>query len=153
MDIEKRTKELKLEIPALSAPVGMYAPAVRSGHMVYTSGQLPLTDGRLVFKGRVGKDVTTENAQRAAKVALINALAAVKWLVSDLNRIKKIVRLNVFVCTAIDYFDHAKVANGASELLLEIFGDEIGAHSRATIGVLELPMGSAVELDLIVEVK
>lgn len=153
MDFEKQIKELKLTIPSLAKPVGQYVPAVKTGHLVYTSGQLPTSDGRLDFKGRVGKEVTTENAQRAAKIAVINALAAVKWVIRDLNRIQKIVRLNGFVCSAIDYYDHAKVLNGASELLIQIFGDEVGAHSRATVGVLELPMGSCVELDLIVEVK
>ena len=153
MDFEKQIKDLKLVIPTLAKPVGQYIPAVKTGHLVYTSGQLPTSDGRLDFKGRVGKEVTTENAQRASKIAVINALAAVKWAVHDLNRIKKIVRLNGFVCSAIDYYDHAKVLNGASELLIQIFGDETGSHSRVTVGVLELPMGSCVELDLIVEVK
>lgn len=153
MDFEKKIKDLKLFIPSLSKPIGSYVPAVKTGNLVFTSGQLPLSDGRLDFKGRVGKEVTTENAQRAVKIAVINALAAIKWSISDLSRIKKIVRLNCFVCSAIDYHDHPKVANAGSDLLLEIFGEDIGAHSRVTIGVLELPMGSCVELDLVVEVK
>lgn len=153
MDIDKKLKELRVEIPELSKPAGYYQPAVRTGSLVYTSGQLPLVDNRLIFPGRVGKEVNTENAQKAAKAALVNALAAVKWLTHDLGKIKKIVRLSAQVCSAIGYTDHAKVANGASELLLQIFGDEIGAHSRVTVGCLELPMGACVELDLIVEVK
>lgn len=153
MNFEKTIKDLKLDIPALSKPVGLYIPAIRVGNLVFTSGQLPLTDGRLIFKGRVGKEVTTENAQRAAKTATINALAAIKWSIGDLNKIKRVIRLNGYVCSAIGYNDHAKVMNGASELLIQIFGDETGAHTRISIGVLELPMGACVELDLVVEVK
>lgn len=153
MDYEKRIKELKLVVPHLTKPIGSYIPAVKVGNLVYTSGQLPLTDGRLIFKGRVGKEVSTENAQRAAKAALINCLAAIRWVTKDLNRIKKIVRLTGNVCSAIGYYDQAKVMNAASDLLLGMFGDTVGAHSRVTVGCLELPMGACIELDMIVEVK
>ncbi len=154
MSIEKKIKDLKLDIPILGKPVGLYVPAVKSGHLVYTSGQLPFApDGRLLFPGRVGKEVTLENGQRAAKAALLNALAAVKWAIQDLNKIKQIVRLTGYVTSAIGFNDQAKVMNAASELLLQIFGEENGAHSRVSVGVLELPMNSSVELDLIVEVK
>lgn len=153
MDFEKRIKELKLVIPTLSKPIGSYVPAVKTGKLIYSSGQLPLTDGRLIFKGRIGKEVSTENGKKAAKTALINALAAIKWVTTDLNKIKKIVRLTGNINSAIGYEDQAKVMNAPSELLLEIFGDEVGAHSRVTVGCLELPMGACVELDLIVEVK
>jgi len=153
MDFEKQIAGLKLVIPTLSPPLGTYVPAVKTGNLVITSGQLPLSDGRLLFKGRVGKEVSLENGQRAAKAALINALAAVKWLVGDLNRVKKIVRLNGHVSSAIGFFDQPKVLNAASDLLLQIFGETVGSHSRTAIGVLELPMGSCVELDLIVETK
>ncbi|MBI2340405.1 MAG: RidA family protein [Deltaproteobacteria bacterium] len=153
MDFEKQITDLKLAIPSLSPPIGSYVPAVKTGNLVYTSGQLPLSDGRLLFKGRVGKEVSLENAQRSAKAALINALAAIKWLIGDLNRIKKIIRLNGHVNSAIGFLDQPKVLNAASELLLQIFGDAVGSHSRAAIGVLELPMGACIELDLIVEIK
>ncbi len=153
MDFEKNITNLKLVIPTLAPPAGLYVPAVKTGNLVYISGQLPLTDGRLNFKGRVGQEVTPENAQRAAKISLINCLAALKWLVHDLNKVKKIVRLNAYVTASIGFLDLPKVANAASELLIQIFGEEVGSHSRTTIGALELPMGSCVELDLIVEVK
>lgn len=152
MDVEKKIKDLKITIPTLSKPVGAYVPAVKSGNFVYTSGQLPFVDGRLIFKGRVGKEVTTENAQKAAKAALINALAAIQWLLRDLNKIRRILKLTGYVCSAVGYNDQAVVMNAASELLLQIFGNEIGAHARTTIGNLELPMGSCLELDLMVEV-
>lgn len=154
MDFEKQIKNLKLDLPILGKPVGLYIPAVKAGSLVTTSGQLPFAaDGRLLFPGRIGKEVTLENGQRAAKAALLNTLAAVKWAIKDLNKIKQIVRLNGYVTSAIGFNDQAKVMNAASELLLQIFGEEIGAHSRVSVGVLELPMNSSVEVDLIVEVK
>ena len=151
MSIENNLKSLKVIVPDLTKPIGYYSPATRTGNMIYTSGQLAIADGRIQHPGRVGKEVTLENAQRAAKLAVINALACVKWILSDLEKIKKIVRLNGYVCSALGFNDQPKVINGASELLLQIFGDEIGAHSRTSIGVLELPLNSCVEIDLIVE--
>lgn len=153
MDFEQTIKTLKISVPELSPPQGSYVPAVKSGKIIYTSGQLPLSDGRPVFKGRVGKEVTTENAQRAARSSVVNALAAIRWLTGDLNCIKKIIRLNGYVCSAIAYNDQARVMNAASELLIQIFGEEVGTHSRVTVGVLELPLGACLELDLIVEIK
>lgn len=153
MNFEQRLKELKLDVPVLSKPAGVYLPAVKTGNLVFSSGQLPLADNRLTFKGRVGKEVSADNAQRAAKIATLNALAAIKWSIGDLNKIKKIVRLTGYICSAIGWNDQAKVMNSASELLIDIFGEEVGSHSRVSIGVLELPMGACLELDLIVEVK
>ncbi len=153
MNFEQRLKELKLNIPVLSKPAGVYLPAIKTGNLVFSSGQLPLADNRLTFKGRVGKEVSADNAQRAAKIATLNALAAIKWSIGDLNKIKKIVRLSGYICSAIGWNDQAKVMNSASELLIDVFGEEVGSHSRVSIGVLELPMGSCLELDLIVEIK
>lgn len=153
MNIDQRLKELKIQIPELAKPVGSYVPAVKTGHLVYTAGQLPLVDGRVIFPGRVGKDVTLENAQRAAKASLVNCLAAVKWALGSLDRVKKFVRLNAHVCSAIDYNDQAKVMNAASDLLVEIFGDEIGSHTRVTVGSLELPLKAVIEIDMIAEFK
>ena len=154
IDYEKQIKALKLDVPTLAKPVGLYVPAVQTGKLVFSSGQLPLADGgRLAFKGRVGKEVTVENGERAAKISLLNCLSAIRWAIGDLNKIKKCVRLNGYVCSAIGFNDQSKVINAASDLLIQIFGEENGAHSRASIGVLELPMGAAVEIDLIIEVK
>lgn len=153
MDYEKRIRELKLELPVMAKPVGLYLPAVCAGKLVYTSGQLAMSDGRVAFKGRVGKEVSLKNAGRAAKIALMNALAAIKWAIGDLGKIKKIIRLNGFISSALDFIDQPKVLNAASELLLEIFGDEVGGHSRVAVGCLELPMQSCVEVDLIAEIK
>lgn len=153
MSVEKKIKELKIVIPELAKPVGSYVPAVKTGDLVMTSGQLPFSEGRLLFKGRVGKEVTLENAEKATKQAVVNALAAIKWLVGDLSKIKKIVRLNGFVCSAVGFNDQAKVMNAASDLLVQIFGEEIGSHTRVALGVLELPMSACVELDLTVSLK
>lgn len=153
-DYEKRIKELKLDVPFLVKPVGLYLPAVQTGKLVFSSGQLPLADGgRLAFKGRVGKEVSIENAERAAKIAVINCLSAIRWAIGDLNKIARCIRLNGYVCSAIGFNDQSKVINAASDLLIQIFGEENGSHSRVSIGVLELPMGAAVEIDLIVELK
>lgn len=151
--IEQRIKEIKLTLVDLPKPVGSYIPAVQTGKLIVTSGQLPIVDQRLIFPGRVDKEVSLENAQRAAKAAVVNCLAAVRSLCGDLDRVKKIVRLNGFVCSALAFNDHPRVLNPASDLLVEIFGEEIGSHTRTAIGVFELPMHACVELDLTVEVR
>lgn len=151
MKIEKKIKEMKLPLVDIVAPQGVYVPALRTGNLVMTSGQLPFQDQRLVYPGRVGKEVTLENAQRAARVALVNCLAAVRFVIGDLDKIKKVVRLNGFICSALTFNDQPRVMNAASELLIELFGEKIGPHTRTAIGVFELPLGSSVELDLTVE--
>lgn len=153
MKIEDRIRRLKMTINELPKAQGLYVPAVQTGKLVITSGQLPISEQRLIFPGRVDKEVTVENAQRAAKAALLNCLSAVRWVIGDLDKVKKIVRLNGFVCSALSFNDHPRVLNGASELLIEIFGDVIGPHTRTAIGVFELPMKACVELDLTVEVS
>lgn len=153
MKIEKRIQALKLNLVELAKPQGVYVPAVQYGNIITTSGQLPFQDNRLIFPGRVGKEVSIEQAQRAAKIAVLNALSAVKSVIRDLDRVTKIVRVNGFVSSALDFNDQPKVMNGASELLVEIFGEEIGTHTRCAIGAFELPMKSCVEIDITVEVS
>lgn len=150
--IENRIKELKLNLVELAKPQGLYCPARRCGDFITTSGQLPFLDQRLIFPGRVGKEVSLENAQRAAKAACMNGLAAVKYVLGDLDKIKAIVRLNGFVCSALNFTEQPKVLNEASEMLIAIFGEGIGAHTRVAIGVFELPMKACVEIDLMVQV-
>ena len=152
MKIEKRIKELKLTLVELVNPIGLYVPATQVNDLVVTSGQLPFVDRRLIFPGRVGKEVNLENAQRAAKAAVLNCLAAVRYVCGDLDRVVKIVRMNGFVCSALDFNDHPAVMNAASELLIEIFGEEIGRHTRCALGVFELPMKACVEVDLTVQI-
>lgn len=151
MKIEKRIKDLKMTLVELAPPQGLYVPAVQYGKTVTTSGQLPFQDNRLITPGRVGKEVSTEQASRASKIALMNALSAIKSVVRDLDKIKKVVRLNGYVCSALEYYDQPKVMNGASELLIDIFGEAIGQHTRCALGVFQLPLNSCIELDLTVE--
>lgn len=143
---------MKLPLVDIVAPQGVYVPAVRSGNLVITSGQLPFQDQRLVYPGRVGKEVSLENAQRAARVAVVNCLAAIRFVIGDLDKVKKIIRMNGFVCSALTFNDQPRVMNAASELLIELFGEKIGAHTRTAIGAFELPLGTSIEVDLTVEV-
>lgn len=152
MTPEQKLKELGLDLPAAAAPVGAYVPAVRAGNFVYTSGQLPLSGGTLLAVGKVPVPVALDKAQAAAKQAAINALAAIKGVTGSLNEVVRVVRMNVFVNSAAGFIEQAKVANGASEFLLQVFG-EAGRHTRCAIGAAELPLNAPVEIDLTVEVK
>jgi enamine deaminase RidA (YjgF/YER057c/UK114 family) len=152
MTIETRLKELGLELPAPATPVGAYVQAVRSGNLLFTAGQLPLRDGKLIATGKVPADVSLQDAQAAARQAVLNALAAAKSVLGSLDEIARIVRLNVFVNSAEGFTDQAKVANGASELLADVFG-QAGRHTRCAIGAAQLPLNAAMELDLVLEIR
>ena len=152
MKIEQKIKELKLPLVDLVAPVGSYVPALKTGDLIITSGQLPFQDQRLLYPGRVGKEISIENAKRAARVAVMNCLSAVRHVCMDLDKVKRIVRMTGYVCSALTFHNQPEVMNAASDLLIEIFGKDIGSHTRAAVGVFELPMGSCVEIDLIAEV-
>lgn len=145
-----RLAELGLSLPAVAAPVASYVPAVRSGNQIITSGQLPFVDGTLGLTGKVGAEVTVEEAQGAAATCALNALAAVASLV-DLDDIVRVVRVGVFVASDPSFTGQPAVANGASELLGSIFG-QAGLHARAAVGVSVLPLDSPVEVEVIVEV-
>ncbi len=149
---EERIQQLAIELPAVAKAVGVYAPAMRIGQFVVTSGQIPTKDGRLTATGKVPGGASLEAAQAAARQAVLNALAAVREQIGSLDEITQIVRLNVFVNSAAGFSDQAAVADGASELLLEVFG-EVGRHTRCAVGAAELPLNAPVELDLIVEVR
>jgi len=152
MEAEHRLSELGIELPPPAKPVGVYVPAVRTGRLIFTAGQLPMAGGELTAVGKVPQAVTLAEAQAAARQAALNALAAVRDLAGTLQAVRRIVRLNVYVNSSPGFTDQAEVANGASELLGEIFGP-IGAHSRCAIGAAELPLNAPVELDLIVEIQ
>lgn len=147
MSIAERLQELGVTLPDVAAPVGSYVPATRIGNLIITSGQLPMVHGELITRGKVPADVPLAEAQEAAKVAVINALAAVVSVVGDIERIERIVRVGVFVNSSVGFTDQAKVANGASDFLVELLGDP-GRHVRAAVGVSELPLDAAVELEL-----
>jgi enamine deaminase RidA (YjgF/YER057c/UK114 family) len=148
---EARLKEMGLTLPKPAVPVASYVPWVRSGNLVFISGQIPSRDGTVLFTGKVGKEVSLEEAQEAARACALNGLAAMKnALDGDLGRIKRIVKLTGFVATAEGFTDVPKVINGCSDLMLELFG-EAGKHSRSAVGVAELPLGVPVEIEFIIE--
>lgn len=152
MEIEKRIKSLGLELPDVPKPVGSHVPAVRSGNYIFTSGQIPLVKGELKYKGKVGRDLTLEEGYECAKVTVLNCLAAIKSVIEDLDRIKQVVRVTGFINSASGFVEQPKVLNGASDLLIQIFGER-EKHSRLAIGVSELPLWATVEIDLIVEIQ
>lgn len=149
MNIESRLAQLGLTLPEAPSPLAAYVPAVRTGDLIFVSGQVPLIQGKLQFKGRCGDELMIEDAKEAARTAVLNALAVVKSQV-PLDEVVRIVKVTGFVASTPDFFDHPQVVNGASELLVEIFGDA-GRHSRAAVGVSALPLGAPVEIEMIVQ--
>lgn len=148
---EERLEELGLSVPGVAAPVAAYIPAIRSGNHVYTSGQLPMRDGRLLHTGAVGGVVSQDEAVECARQCALNALAAIKAEVGELTAVKQIVKVVVFVASTPDFTNQPLVANGVSELLGEVFGDA-GRHARSAVGVAVLPLHAPVEVELLVEV-
>ncbi len=150
-DWKRNLAELGLEVPPVVKPLAAYTPAVRSGSLVYTSGQLPIVDGDLKYAGKVGADVSVDDAKAAAQICALNALAAVHDLVG-LDEVVRIVKVVGFVASAPGFTDQPIVINGASEFLGAVFG-EAGVHARSAVGVAELPKNTPVEVELIVEVR
>jgi enamine deaminase RidA (YjgF/YER057c/UK114 family) len=148
---EERLAELGLSVPEVAKPVAAYVPAVRTGNHVYTSGQLPMKSGELMATGKVGGEVSVEDATACAQQCALNALAAVKSVVGDLSRVVRVVKLVAFVSSTPDFSGQPGVANGASELVGEVFGDA-GQHARSAVGVPVLPLDAPVEVEMIVEV-
>ncbi|KKM12305.1 endoribonuclease [Clostridiales bacterium PH28_bin88] len=152
MSFEKKMEEMGIEIPEAPKPVAAYVPAVKIGDFVYTSGQIPFVKGDLKYKGKIGKDLDEKEGYEAAKVCALNCLSAIKGIVGSLDKIEKVVKVTGFVNSAPGFNLQPKVVNGASELLGEIFG-EAGQHARSAVGVSELPIDAAVEVEMIVKVK
>ena len=148
---EERLAAMGLQLPAVAAPLAAYIPALRSGSLVYTSGQLPSIDGELTATGLVGRDVTLEQAVECAQLCALNALAAIASVVGDLSAVRRVVRLGGFVASAEGFYSQPQVINGASELMLAVFG-ESGKHARAAVGVASLPKNAPVEIEFVVEV-
>ncbi|MFW2853244.1 RidA family protein [Sphingomonas sp. TX0543] len=148
--IDRKLAELGLSLPVAAAPVAAYVPAVLAGNLLHVSGQLPFKDGKVVT-GRLGENVSVEEGQDAAQRCALMLVAQVKAALGDLARVKRIVKLGVFINSHGDFVDQPKVANGASELMVALFGDA-GKHARSAVGVPVLPLGAAVEVDAIVEV-
>jgi len=152
MSIKEKISSLGLSLPTAVAPVAAYVPAVKSGSLVFTAGQLPVVDGKLVKEGKVGRDVSAEDAKELAQVCALNALAAIS-LVADLDQIERVIRVGGFVNCEPGFTAIPGVINGASEFLIKVFGDVNGKHARTAVGVAELPLNSPVEVEVIVQLK
>ena len=149
--VEDRLAELGLTVPGVAAPLAAYVPAVRNGDLVWTSGQLPLVDGKLVATGKVGADVEPDAAADLARVCALNALAAIKAEIGDLDTVVRVVKVVGFVASDPSFFGQPGVINGASNLIGEVFGDA-GKHARSAVGVAVLPLDAPVEVELVVQV-
>ena len=152
MSIKDKLAELGLTLPVAAAPVAAYVPAVKSGNLVFTAGQLPVVDGKIVIAGKVGQEVTHEQAKDMAQICALNALAAIS-LVADIDQIQRVVRVGGFVNGVPGFTAIPAVVNGASELLIKLFGEVNGKHARTAVGVAELPLNAPVEVEMIVELK
>jgi enamine deaminase RidA (YjgF/YER057c/UK114 family) len=149
--VESRLEELGLAVPDVVAPVASYVPAVRSGSFVHTSGQLPMRSGTLIATGKVGAAVTPEEANACARQCALNAIAALKAELGDLDAVKRVVKVVCFVASVPEFTGQPQVANGASDLLGQAFG-EAGVHARSAVGVAALPLDAPVEVEILVEV-
>lgn len=150
--IETRLNELGITLPKPAAPAANYVPYVVSGNLIFVSGQIPVLNGEIKYKGRLGSGMSIEDGYQAARLCGLNIIAQAGAAAGDLDRIKRIVKLVGFVgCTA-DFTDHPKVINGASDLMVEVFGEPAGQHARVAVGAPSLPLGVAVEVDAVIEI-
>ncbi len=149
--IEEKIKSIGINLPIPPTPAGSYIPVVKSGNLLYVSGQIPMEAGKVTFTGKVS-DENIETAQKAARICAINILAQLKKELGDLEKISRIIRLSGFVNSVPEFTQHPKVINAASDLFYEIFG-ECGKHSRIAVGVCSLPLNSMIEIDAIVEIR
>jgi enamine deaminase RidA (YjgF/YER057c/UK114 family) len=150
---EKRLKDLGITLPKPAKPVANYVGWVRTGNLVFISGQVPVVDGKVAVTGLLGKDVSLEDGQKAARICAINVMAQIAEAVGgDLSRVARIVKLTGYVAGVPEFTDHPKVVNGASDLFGEVFGDR-GKHARAAVGMASLPLNAAVEVDAVVEIE
>ena len=152
MSIKAKIESLGLTLPVAALPVAAYVPAVKTGNLVFVAGQLPLVGGKIVKEGKVGKEVTPEEAKEMAQVCALNALAAIA-LVADIDQIERIVRVGGFVNGVPGFFAIPPIINGASELFIKLFGEVNGKHARTAIGVAELPLNAPVEVEVLVQLR
>ena len=152
MSFEKRLTELGITLPATPQPVANYVPAVATGKLIYSSGQTPTANGRLTIQGKLGREISIEQGQQAARVAVLNCLSAIRSVTGSLDEVVRVVKMTGYVASTEGFTSQPQVINGASLLLEEIFG-EAGKHARAALGLAELPGGAPVEVELIVEVR
>lgn len=152
MNYEKKLESLRLTLPSPPKPVATYVPAVRSGDLLFLSGMIPMVEGKMARVGKLGKELTVEQGQETARITLLNALAVIKAELGSLDKVARIVRIGVHVASAEGFTQQSAVANGASDLLVQIFG-EAGRHARLALGAAELPLNAPVELEMIVQIK
>lgn len=151
-EVDARLAELGIDVPEATAPVANYVGCVQTGNLVFISGQVPIKDGKFQYQGKLGESMSVEDAQAAARLCAINIVAQAKAACGgDLDRVKRVVKLTGFVNSTGDFTDQPKVVNGASDLMVEVFGDK-GRHSRAAVSAASLPAGVAVEVEAVVEV-
>lgn len=148
---ESRLSALGITLPPAPKPVAAYVPFVRTGNLLFVAGQIPMKEGKLLHQGRVGVEVTPEQGVACARQCAINGMAVMREAAGSLDRVKRIVKLGVFVACEAGYHEQPKIANGASELMLEVFGDA-GRHARAAVGTNDLPLGAPVEVEFVVEI-
>ena len=152
MKIEKRLEELNIKLPECPKPAAIYVPAVLSDQFIFVSGQTPKDGSTLLYKGKLGRDLTVEEGYEASKVCVLRCISALKSIVGDLDNIESIVKLTGYVNSSDDFYEQSLVINGASELIEEIFGDE-GKHARVAVGTNVLPGNAAVEIEIIAKIK
>lgn len=152
MNVEKRIEELGIDLPEMAAPAAMYVPVKQTGNLVFVSGQIPVKEGKMMYTGKAGEERSLEEAQAAARLCAINIVSALKYQVKDLDKVKSIVKITAFVASKTGFDKQHLVANGASELLFDIFG-EAGRHTRSAVSVNQLPLDATVEVEAIVEVE
>ncbi len=152
MGVENKLNELGIIIPEISRPLAAYVPGQIAGEFIYVSGQLPIKAGEIIYSGRVGENLTVTEGQNAARLSVINCLAVLKNYLNDWSKLLQIVKITGYVQCGPDFYDQAKVLNGASELLEQIFGEQ-GRHARAAVGVNALPLNAACEVELIAQIR
>lgn len=152
MGVEERLQELGEALPSPAAPLASYVPVTVTGSLAFVAGQVPVEEGKLLVRGKLGADVNLQAGAGAARRCVLQGLAALKAELGSLDRVRRIVKVSVFVASAEGFTDQPKVANGASDLLVEVFG-EVGRHARSAVGVAELPLGAPVEVELTVEIS
>ncbi len=150
--VEEKIKDLGFELPEAPKPIAAYVPALKVDNLVFTAGQIPSVKGELRYKDKLGKDLTIEEGKKAAEICALNCLAAIKGIIKDLDKIEQVVKITAFVNSGEGFSNQPQVANGASELLEKIFGEK-GKHVRSAVGVNELPLDAAVEIEMIVKIK
>lgn len=152
MKYEERLKQMGFQVPQAAAPVANYAMGIVDGRLLYISGQLPMADGNLAYKGKLGKDCSIEDGYAAARLCALNCMGIIKAMAGNLDYVEKIIKITGFVNSTEDFTDQPKVVNGASDILKQVFG-ELGIHARSAVGAASLPLGACCEVEMIVRLR